>query len=53
MKPETTPNLPDGAVIAWYVVDPETLQPCIKCESRKEARQYRDAGLICKLVKVH
>ena len=48
-------SVPEGAVLAWIIVDPDTLEQCVRCASREEARALNAniGALICKLVKTH
>lgn len=54
-------TLPDGAILGWYILDPETLIPCLKCGTRDEARDVTKTddpaeepwAIIAKMVKAH
>ena len=35
----TTQTIPDDTILAWIVLDPETLDPCVICSSRSKARE--------------
>jgi hypothetical protein len=44
----------EGDVIGWIVLDPESGEWCVRCETRAEARELagRD-GVIAKVVRAH
>jgi hypothetical protein len=40
-----------GDVLYWIIVDAQTGEPVMRCESRSEARKYAGTGArICKVV---
>lgn len=44
----------DGEIIAWFVVDPDTLELVMRCATRAEARDNAgDDGEIAVLVRRH
>lgn len=50
--PTDTPR--EGDVIAWIVCDPDTLEACVRCTTRAEARELAGSiGIVAKLVRTH
>lgn len=53
--PTGTPPAPEGTVLGYIIVDPDTREACYWCSDREEGRALKreTGGWLCKLVKTH